>query len=205
MLTDKQPKTAEAAEETKKAKKPAKAKKAKALKVKKEKTVKKEKAAKEKKAKAPGKPGFILRTIRSTYFGSVNNTVDATEKKRFPLLVIAGTALTTVLFMVIVSSFMQISQIQADMKKMEADIRSLKADERKLSMELEGRYSSKIESIAADMGLSGKYYQPNYLSDGEASATEEIVEEENKEQETKVNSLMSAFSRSFKKFLEFID
>lgn len=203
MLTDKKPKAAEAEKETKKEKKPAK----KALKLKKAKApkVKKEKPAKEKKAKAPKKPGFILRTIRSTYFGSVNNTVDATEKKRFPLLIIAGTAITTVLFMVIVSSFMQISQIQADMKKMEADIRSLKAEERKLSMELEGRYSSKIESIAADMGLSGKYYQPNYLTDGNSGATEEIVEEETKEQENKINSLMSAVSRSFKKFLEFID
>ena len=54
------------------------------------------------------------------------------------------------------------------------------------------------------MGLTGKYYQPHYLSDA-TPTTEEIVEEETKEQEEKVNSLLSAFSRSFKKILEFID
>lgn len=167
-----------------------------------EKQAKAELRRKERMAK---EPGFILKTIRSTYFSSVSNTVDSTEKKRFPILAIAGTAVTTALFLVIVASFMQISQIQADMKQMEASIRTLKDEERKLSMELEGRYSSKIESIAADMGLSGKYYQPHYLGDGEENKTEEIVEEESKETEEKVNSLLSAFSRSFKKILEFID
>ena len=100
---------------------------------------------------------------------------------------------------------MQISQIQTEMKQMESTVRQLKDEERKLGMELEGRYSSKIESLAADMGLTGAYRQPTYLGDNEKLSTEEIVEEETKEQEKKVNSLMSAFSRSFKKFLEFID
>ena len=100
---------------------------------------------------------------------------------------------------------MQISQIQAEMKQMEATIRELKDDERKLGMELEGRYSSNIISDAADMGLTGAKREPHYLGGNEKPATEEIVEEETKEQEEKVNSLMSAFSRNFKKFLEFID
>ena len=123
-------------------------------------------------------PGFIMRTIQSTYRSTLNNTVVSKEKKRFPILIIAGTAVTTALFMVIVASFMQISQIQAEIKQMEAEIRLLKDDERKLGMELEGRYSSKIESIAADMGLTGKKYQPHYLGDDEKLTTEEIVDEE---------------------------
>ena len=135
----------------------------------------------------------------------MKNTVAAKEKKRFPVIILAGAVVTTMLFMVIVASFMQISQIQTEMKQMESTIRTLKEDERKLGMELEGRYSSKIESLAADMGLTGAHRQPTYLGDGEKPTTEEIVEEETKEQEKKINSLMSAFSRSFKKFLEFID
>jgi hypothetical protein len=135
----------------------------------------------------------------------MKNTVAATEKKRFPVLIVAGSVVTTMLFMVIVASFMQISQIQPEMKQMEATIRQLKDDERKLGMELEGRYSSNIESLAADMGLTGDKRRPTYLGDDEKLPTEEIVEEENKEQKKKVNSLMSAFSQSFKKFLEFID
>ena len=150
-------------------------------------------------------PGVILRTIRSTYKSTVSNTVDAKEKKRFPILIIAGTAVTTALFMVIVASFMQISQIQAEIKQTENAIRELREEERKLSMELEGRYSSKIESIAADMGLTGAYRQPHYLGDDQKLTTEEIVDDDTKEKDEKVNSLMSAFSRSFKKLLEFID
>ena len=162
------------------------------------------KAEQRRKERAEKEPGIILRTIRSTYSSTVKNTVVAKEKKRFPVLVIAGTIVTTALFMVIVASFMQISQIQAEMKQIEASIRDLKDEERKLGMELEGRYSSNIISDAADMGLTGKYYQPHYLSN-EKLSTEEIVEADTKENEKTVNSLMSAFSRSFKKFLEFID
>jgi cell division protein FtsL len=69
----------------------------------------------------------------------MKNTVESKEKKRFPVLIVAGSIVTTMLFMVIVASFMQISQIQGDMKKMEADIRAMREKERQLSMELEGR------------------------------------------------------------------
>jgi hypothetical protein len=163
------------------------------------------KAEQRRKERAEREPSALVKTLRSAYSSTLKNTVEAKDKKRFPVLIVAGSVATTMLFMVIVASFMQISQIQTEMKQMEATIRALKEDERKLGMELEGRYSSKIESLAADMGLTGAYRQPTYLGDEESLPTEEVVEEETKEQKEKVNSLMSAFSQSFKKFLEFID
>ena len=143
--------------------------------------------------------------LKGLYRTSVANTESASEKKRFPFLAVGTIALATVMFMVIISSFMQISQIQADMKDMEATIRELRAEERKLSMELEGKYSSKIESVASDMGLSGTYHKTYYLESETDGNTEESVASDEAENTSTVNSLMSAFSKSFKKFLEFID
>lgn len=153
--------------------------------------------------KMAASPVFLF--LKGLYKTSAANTENSTEKKRFPFFAVGTIALATVMFMVIVSSFMQISQIQAEMKEMEATIRELKAEERKLSMELEGKYSSKIESVAADMGLSGTYHKTYYLESDEAGNTEESVASDEAESTSTVNSLMSAFSRSFKKFLEFID
>ena len=200
MLKTKEPKKKTEAEKTaeKETKKAAEKKAAKEKKPKKEKKVK-EKAPKEK------KPNFFAEMIKGFVVSSASNTEKAAEKKRFPLLAIGTTAIATVLFFVIVASFMQISQIQAEMKVMESNIRQLRAEERKLSMELEGRYSSKIESVAADMGLSGKYHPTYYLESDNDGQTEEIVETEAKEEPVKNNSLLNAISRSFSKFIEFID
>ena len=161
---------------------------------------KKEKAPKEK------KQNLLSKTIESLLASSRSNTEASTEKKRFPLLAISATVAATAMSMVIVASFMQISQIQADMKNMQAQIRELNATERELSMELEGRYSSKIESIASDMGLSGKYHPTYYLDGtGEENTAPETSEEEDESKKKSENSLLNAISHSFKKFLEFLE
>lgn len=161
---------------------------------------KKEKAPKEK------KQSLLSKTIESLRASSRSNTETSTEKKRFPLLAISATVAATAMSMVIVASFMQISQIQAEMKNMQAQIRELDATERKLSMELEGRYSSKIESIASDMGLSGKYHPTYYLNgSAEENSAPETSEEENGNKKKSENSLLNAISHSFKKFLEFLE
>ena len=55
------------------------------------------------------------------------------------------------------------------------------------------------------MGLSGTYHKTFYLESENAGNTEETVANDEAENASTVNSLMSAFSKSFKKFLEFID
>lgn len=209
MLKTKEPKKKANAENTVEKETKKSTKKATKVKTDEKKAVKEKKPKKEKKVKekAPKerKPNFFVDMIKGFVISSASNTEKATEKKRFPLLAIGTTAIATVLFLVIVASFMQISQIQAEMKIMESNIRELRAEERKLSMELEGRYSSKIESVAADMGLSGKYHPTYYIESKNDGETEEIVENEAKEETTKNNSLLNAISRSFSKFIEFID
>ncbi|MBE6654347.1 MAG: DUF948 domain-containing protein [Ruminococcaceae bacterium] len=159
-----------------------------------------------KEPRAQKKDGFFKKTCKTladASLGTEYKTVAAEGKQRFPVMMIIAAVVTTALFMLIIFSFMQISQIRSDMAKMEATIRSLEKEERKLSMELEGRYSSKIESLAADMGLSGESRVTYYLDDGSSAEIMEAVDpaEEGKNS----NTLMSAVSKSFRKFIEFME
>ena len=150
--------------------------------------------------------GFVKKTCKTLVdasLGTEYKTVTATEKARFPLAAIAVALITTVLFMFVIFSFMQISQIQSDIAKMEDTIHSLQKEERKLSMELEGRYSSKIESLAKDMGLSGESHVTYYLDDGSSPEVMEAVDPEGESENT--NTLMNAVSKSFRKFIEFME
>ncbi len=152
------------------------------------------------------KDGFFKKTCKTladASLGTEYKTVSAEEKQRFPVIMIIAALITTALFMLIIFSFMQISQIKADMAKMESTIRSLEKEERKLSMELEGRYSSKIESLAADMGLSGESRVTYYLDDESSSEIMEAVDPEGENKSS--NTLMNAVSKSFRKFIEFME
>ena len=159
----------------------------------------KEKAKKNKQKKS----GPLFSLINYLRTSSSTNTEVSSEKKKFPILAILTSIAATAMFMVIVASFMQMSQMQAEMKALQSEIRSLNSEQRELSMELEGRYSSKIESIASDLGLSGKYHTTYYIdSSEEISENVESIEEEKKSSES---SLLNAIGNSLKKFLEFMD
>lgn len=147
--------------------------------------------------------GFIG-TMYNVSTNTEYNTVKAKEKSRFPLSVVICAVIATLLFMYIVFSFMQISQIKSDMADMNSEIHALQREEKKISTELEGKYSSKIESLAYDMGLSGKNSGAIYLDNGALLEVTEIIYPE-KTPGSASNSLMSAVSRSFRKFLEFMD
>ena len=151
----------------------------------------------------PKKNGPLFSLIQNLKTSSSNNTEISSEKKKFPLLAIFTSIAATAMFMVIVASFMQMSQMQAEMKALQSEIRSLNSEERELSMELEGRYSSKIESIASDLGLSGKYHTTYYIDGSEEDS--ENVEDTGEEKNTSGSSLLNAIGNSLKKFLEFID
>ncbi|MBO5023793.1 MAG: hypothetical protein J6D11_05750 [Clostridia bacterium] len=159
-----------------------------------------------KKNSSPKGDGFFKKTCRTladASLGTEYKTVSAEEKQRFPVTIIIAAIITTALFMFVIFSFMQISQIQTDIAEMESTIRSLEKEERKLSMELEGKYSSKIESLAADMGLSGESHVTYYLEDESSSEVLEAVDPEKDSEKT--NTLMNAVSKSFKKFIEFME
>ena len=145
----------------------------------------------------------MCRSVRNASIGTQYKTVRAKEKQRFPISVVIGAVITTVLFMFIIFSFMQISQIQADIADMKSTMRALEKEERKLSMELEGKYSSKIETLAADIGLSGESRVTYYLYDDKSIEVTEVIDPEDEEESS--NTLMSAVSRSFRKFIEFME
>ncbi len=145
----------------------------------------------------------MCRSVRDASVGTQYKTVRSKEKQRFPIFMIVTAAVFTMLFMFIIFSFMQISQIQADIADMKSTIRSLEKEERKLSMELEGKYSSKIETLAADMGLSGENRTTYYLDDEKHIEVTEVIDPEDTEDDS--NTLMSAVSRSFRKFIEFME
>ncbi|MGN1096166.1 MAG: hypothetical protein ACI4QR_07225 [Eubacteriales bacterium] len=146
----------------------------------------------------------ILGTMYSASMNTKYKTVRSAEKRKFPLLIIACAVITTLLFMFIVFSFMQITQIKADIADMNAAVRTLQKEERKITMELEGKYSSKIESIASDMGLSGGDANTIYLENDKSLEITEIITPE-KPLDSTMNSLMSAVGKSLRKFIEFID
>ena len=87
-----------------------------------------------KEPRAQKKDGFFKKTCKTladASLGTEYKTVAAEEKQRFPVMMIIAAAVTTALFMLIIFSFMQISQIRSDMAKMESTIRSLEKEERK--------------------------------------------------------------------------
>lgn len=150
--------------------------------------------------------GFVKKTCKTfvdASLGTEYKTVAAAEKTRFPVTAIIIAVITTALFMFVIFSFMQISHIKSEIAKMESTIHSLEKEERKISMELEGRYSSKIESLAKDMGLSGESHVTYYLDDGLSSEVMEAIDPEKESENT--NTLMNAVSKSFKKFIEFME
>ncbi len=131
------------------------------------------------------------------------NTVRSTEKSRFPFTAVLGALIVTVLFMFIVFSFMQISQIKADMAEMNATMRSLRAEEKKLTTELEGKYSAMIDSAVEDMGFSGEGADGIRIGERTRADVTSIIAPE--EEPSTINTLMSALSRSFRKFVEFLE
>ncbi len=164
------------------------------------------KKADENKVRAAKGSGLIAKTtkaINDASLGTEYKTVPSEEKARFPFTLVIGAAVMTVLFMFIIFSFMQISQIKSDIAQMQSTIRSLEKKERTLTMELEGEYSSKIDSVSAEMGLSGESHVTRYLDDDSSPEVAEAVDPEDEGEST--NTLMSAVSRSFKKFIEFME
>lgn len=154
-------------------------------------------------AKGNGLIGKATKVLKEASLGTEYKTAPSEEKSRFPFTLVIGAAVMTVLFMFIIFSFMQISQIRSDIAQMQSTIRSLEKKERTLTMELEGEYSSKIDSVAAEMGLSGESRVTRYLDDDNSPEVAEAVDPEDEGEST--NTLMSAVSRSFRKFIEFME
>lgn len=132
------------------------------------------------------------------------NTVKSQEKARFPFMTVFAAIIATALFMIIVFSFMQISQVKADIAEINSAVHTLQKQERKIVAELDGKYSSKIGSLASDMGLSKTGGGDVYLSNNEKPEMTEMISPE-KDSPSTINTLMSAVSRSFRKFLEFME
>lgn len=132
------------------------------------------------------------------------NTVKSQEKARFPLMTVLAAITATALFMIIVFSFMQISQVKVDIAEINSAVHTLQKQERKISTELDGKYSSKIEALAADMGLSKTGSGAVYFTNNDKMEVTEVISPE-KDSPSTINTLMSAVSRSFRKFLEFME
>lgn len=145
----------------------------------------------------------LARSIRKASVGTKYETTRSEGTRRFPIFLVLGFAVLTAILMSIIFSFMQISQIQADIAEMRSTIRSLENEERKISRELEGEYSSQIESLAEDIGLSGGNRVTYYISKDAPTEVREVIDPD--EENGSSNTLMSAVSRSLKRFIEFLE
>lgn len=145
----------------------------------------------------------LAKTIRKASVGTKYETTRSEGTRRFPIFLVLGFAVLTAVLLSIIFSFMQISQIQAEIAEMKSTIRTLEKEERKISRELEGEYSSQIESLAEDIGLSGGNRITYYISKDAPTEVHEVIDpDEGKESS---DTLMSAVSRSLKRFIEFLE
>ncbi|MBQ9511315.1 MAG: hypothetical protein IJR55_06455 [Clostridia bacterium] len=133
------------------------------------------------------------------------NTVKSTEKKPLPLLMIVGAVVFTVLFMFIIFTFVQISDLSSEVSKMKNSLNALSSEEQTLKGQLDYKYSQfEIESTSSQLGLSSKKNTTVYFESEESADVSEVIEPENT-LGSKINTLLGAISKNFEKLIDFLN
>lgn len=137
--------------------------------------------------------------------GDRYSTVRAKGRTPFPLALIIGMIVATVLFMFIIFSFVQVSELSSEISSMKGDIKSLSAEAKTLEGRLDYKYTkSEIESTASSLGLDSSRRTTVYF-EGEASEdVSEVIEPENALGGA-IDSLLSAIAKNFGKIIEFLN
>lgn len=127
--------------------------------------MKSQKASKSKK----NNPAAVL--FRDVFIGGKGYQTVKGEKTPFPIFTVFCTIAITVLFLILVFSFIKVSEISSEIASMKKEMITLSAKKDKLQGELDHQYSFReIENTAAALGLSKENGQ-KILLENEASDT----------------------------------
>ena len=161
-------------------------------------------------ARAPSKRTFhstgVIDTIKDSVkdeFSSLKTIKSQKKKTPFPYATVFTAVVCTLLLMLIVSSYVQMSHLQKDINTMKREMTSLEKTEDKLDSALDEKYAL-IENKAQDLGMiAAKTNQTVYLQaenedDAGAVQNQNIVK-------TAFSSLFSSIGNGFTRFIEFID
>ena len=86
--------------------------------------------------------------------GDRYNTVKAKSRTPCPIAFIIGMLIATILFMFIIFSFVQVSELSSEILNMKSEIKDLSAEAKTLEGRLDYKYSkSEIEETASRLGL----------------------------------------------------
>ena len=156
--------------------------------------------------KTPDKKSVISSLSDACGGGGVRyKTVRSTEKKPLPLLLIVGAVVFTVLFMFIIFTFVQISDLSSEVSKMKSSLNALSSEEQTLKGQLDYKYSQfEIESTSEKLGLTSKKNTTVYFESEESADVSEVIEPENA-LGSRINTLLGAISKNFEKLIEFLN
>lgn len=137
--------------------------------------------------------------------GDRYNTVKAKSRTPFPLAFIIGMLIATVLFMFIIFSFVQVSELSSDILNMKSEIKNLSAEAKTLEGRLDYKYSkSEIEETASRLGLDSSRKTTVYFESEGSEDVSEVIEPESTLGGA-IDSLLSAISKNFGKLIEFLN
>lgn len=137
--------------------------------------------------------------------GDRYDTVREKKSSPFPITVIIGMLVMTVLFMFIVFSFVQVSELSSEISKMKSDIKALSAEAATLEGQLGFKHTkSQIESAASDLGLDSSRKTTVYFEGESSEDVSEVVEPESTLGGA-IDTLLSAIAKNFNRFIEFIN
>ena len=137
--------------------------------------------------------------------GDRYNTVKAKSRAPFPLALIIGMIVATVLFMFIIFSFVQVSELSSEISAMKGDIKDLTAEAKTLEGRLDYKYTkSEIESTASGLGLDSSRKTTVYFESEGSEDVSEVIEPESQIGGA-IDSLLSAIAKNFGKIVEFLN
>ena len=120
-------------------------------------------------------------------------------------MLIVGAVVFTVLFMFIIFTFVQISDLSSEVSKMKNTLNSLSSEEQTLKGQLEYKYSQfEIENTSSQLGLSSRKNTTVYFESEESADVSEVIEQENT-LGSRINTLLGAISKNFEKLIDFLN
>lgn len=137
--------------------------------------------------------------------GDRYKTVREKKSSPFPVALIIGMFVATVLFMFIIFSFVQVSELSSEISGMKSDIKALTAEAATLEGQLDYKHTkSQIEATASELGLDSSRKTTVYFEGESSEDISEIVEPESTLGGA-IDSLLSAIAKNFNKFIEFMN
>lgn len=110
--------------------------------------------------------GFFSSLLRDIFTGGSGYRTIRGERTPFPIVTVACAIVATMLFLILIFSYIGVTELNYDIVKLKKQITSLEQEEEKLQNELDRLYPFPvIESVAESLGLSAENGETVILSE----------------------------------------